>query len=165
MEKKFEPTQEIHSTVMSLSDEQKNRLLQARSAEEVAALLHEAGVDVQLAERLWAELTHKREADSEELSLDELEAVSGGARNAATEGCAATVEAGSNCVFTDFCSIVFTSYDVAPVKGNCTQCGAAPVYNDVVRGDFFCSRCGCRMDRNGNPIQVAKQGEFPDFKF
>ena len=62
---------------MSLSDEQKNRLLQARSAEEVAALLREAGVDVQLAERLWAELTHKLEADSEELSPDELEAVSG----------------------------------------------------------------------------------------
>ena len=37
--------------MMSLSDEQKNRLLQARSAEEVAALLREAGVDVQLAER------------------------------------------------------------------------------------------------------------------
>ena len=75
------------------------------------------------------------------------------------------MEADSNCVFTDFCSIVFTLYDVAPVNGNCTQCGAAPVYNDVVRGDFFCSKCGCRMDRNGNPIQVAKQGEFPDFKF
>ena len=99
-------------------------------------------------------------------SQDELESVRGGEdRDWLKDGGAATVEADSNCVFTDFCSIVFTLYDVAPVNGNCTQCGAAPVYNDVVRGDFFCSRCGCRMDRNGNPIQVAKQGEFPDFKF
>ena len=90
---------------MSLSDEQKNRLLQARSAEEVAALLREAGVDVQLAERLWAELTHKREADSEELSPDELEAVSGGAdRDWLKDGCAATVEPYSWCKSNDHAS-------------------------------------------------------------
>ena len=146
-----------------ISDELKVKIKTAYNAQEVAGLLRDAGADESIAEQVWQEIIRHR--DDKELSLDELEAVSGGNRNAATEGCAATVEADSNCVFTDFCSIVFTLYDVAPVNGNCTQCGAAPVYNDVVRGDFFCSRCGCRMDRNGNPIQGAKQGEFPDFKF
>ena len=100
--------------MISLSDEQKNRLLQARSTEEVAALLHEAGVDVQLAERLWAELTHKREADSEELSPDELEAVSGGAsaRDYIRSGCAATVEPGSDCWGVDGgCVLVHYEYE------------------------------------------------------
>ena len=146
-------------------EELKKKAMKAASAEDVMEIVRAAGEEITAEEaKKFFETLKKSQAD-QELSLDELEAVSGGARNAATEGCAATVEADSNCVFTDFCSIVFTLYDVAPVNGNCTQCGAAPVYNDVVRGDFFCSRCGCRMDRNGNPIQVAKQGEFPDFKF
>ena len=108
---------------MSLSDEQKNRLLQARSAEEVAALLREAGVDVQLAERLWAELTHKLEADSEELSPDELEAVSGGVRDWATEGCAATVECGSICWSDDHCILVVEHYTNSPISITCPRCG------------------------------------------
>ena len=51
--------------MMSLSDEQKNRLLQARSAEEAAVLLKEAGVDAPQAERIWNEISAFRE-DKEE---------------------------------------------------------------------------------------------------
>ena len=144
----------------------KSRLLGAENAEQAADILKEAGQTVTPEDiaHLWDEISKRRK--DKELSLDELEAVSGGAdRDWLKDGCAATVEADSTCFATDFCAILFSLYDVVPVNGNCTQCGAAPVYNDVVRGDFFCSRCGCRMDRNGNPIQVAKQGEFPDFKF
>ena len=115
--------------MISLSDEQKNRLLQARSAEEVAALLREAGVDVQLTERLWAELTHKREADSEELSPDELEAVSGGAsaRDYIRRGCAATVEPGSDCWGVDGgCVLVHYEYEHMP-NAYCEKCGG-PCY-------------------------------------
>ena len=146
-----------------ISDDLKVKIKTAHNAQEVAGLLRDAGADESIAEQVWQEIIRHR--DDKELSLDELEAVSGGNRNAATEGCAATVEPGSTCFATDFCSIVFSWYDVVPVHGTCSQCGAAPVYNDVVRGVFFCSRCGCRMDRNGNPIQQAEQGEFPDFKF
>lgn len=146
-----------------ISDDLKVKIKTAHNAQEVAGLLRDAGADESIAEQVWQEIIRHR--DDKELSLDELEAISGGARNAATEGCAATVEAGSQCYFTDFCCLAFTMYDVYPVSGTCSQCGGAPVYADVVRCNFFCSRCGCRMDHNGNPIQVAKQGEFPDFKF
>lgn len=146
-----------------ISDELKVKIKTAHNAQEVAGLLRDAGADESIAEQVWQEIIRHR--DDKELSLDELEAVSGGARNAATEGCAATVEAGSQCVFTDLCALVFSLYDVYPVNGTCAQCGGAPVYADEVRRNYFCSRCGCRMDRYGNPIQEAKQGEFPDFKF
>ena len=75
-----------------LTNELKAKLLAARSAGEAAALLRDAGVDAPLAERLWTELKHKREADGKELSLDELGSVSGGFdRDWLKEGCAATV--------------------------------------------------------------------------
>ena len=126
---------------MSLSDEQKNRLLQARSAEEVAALLREAGVDVQLAERLWAELTHKLEADSEELSPDELEAVSGGAdRDWLKDGCAATVEPYSWCKSNDACFIVDVVYAHQPV-GICPYCGGYQ-YSRPSVAEYVCAKCG-----------------------
>lgn len=146
-----------------MTEEFKSKLLLAQSAEEVAGLLKNVGMDESKVGQIWNEISSHRA--EKELSLDELEAVSGGDRNAATEGCAATVEAGSQCVFTDLCALVFSLYDVYPIEGTCAQCGGAPVYADEVRRNYFCSRCGCRMDRNGNPIQVAKQGEFPDFKF
>ena len=146
-----------------ISDELKVKIKTAHNAQEVADLLRDAGADESTAEQVWQEIIRHR--DDKELSLGELEAISGGARNVFTEGCAATVEAGSDCYFTDYCSIAFTMYDVYPVSGTCSQCGGTPVYADVVRGYFFCSRCGCRLDRNGNVIHEAKQGDFPDFKF
>ena len=146
-------------------EELKKKAMKAASAEEVMEIVRAAGEEITAEEaKKFFETLKKSQAD-QELSLDELEAVSGGARNAATEGCAATVEAGRSCFFTDFCAIAFTMYDVYPVSGTCSQCGGAPVYYDDVNGYFVCSRCGCRMDRYGNVIHEAKQGDFPDFKF
>ena len=145
--------------------ELKKKAMEAASAEEVMEIVRAAGDEItaEEAKQFFDKVQERKTGKA--LFLDEVEAVSGGGRNALTEGCAATVEAGSYCWFTDFCPDFFTMYDVFTVYGNCTECGAASVYFDLVKRYYFCSRCGCRMDRNGNPIQVAKQGEFPDFKF
>ena len=68
------------------------KLLAAQDVNEVTALLKAEGqgISPEDAERLWEEILRKREKDGKELSLDELEAVSGG-RDYETEGCAATV--------------------------------------------------------------------------
>ena len=108
------------------SDELRAKLKKAQSLEEVTGLLKTDGKDVALAERLWTELTHKLEADAKELSLDELEAVSGGAtsRDWFTEGCAATVEEGSECWGTDGgCIFVNIMYECMP-NGECSICGS-----------------------------------------
>ena len=150
---------------MNITNELREKLLAAKSAEEVTELVKADGQEItaEEAEQILQKISQHRE--EKELSPDELEAVSGGARNVLTEGCAATVEAGSRCVFTDLCAVAFTMYDVYPVNGTCSQCGGAPVCADDVKRYFVCSRCGSRMDRFGNVIHEAKQGEFPDFKF
>lgn len=62
----------------NLTNEQKAKLSAAKSGENAAQLLQEAGVDAPQADK--------------ELNLDELEAISGGAdRDWLTDGCAATV--------------------------------------------------------------------------
>ena len=109
--------------MINMTTELKEKILVAKSVEEIAALLKEAGIDETQAERLWAEVEHKRKADGENLSLDELEAVSGGARDWAKDGCASTVEPGSWCWSNDQCKAVEEFYDNAPVSYNCPKCG------------------------------------------
>ena len=107
----------------SLSNELKARLLKARSAGEAAALMQDAGAPEELSEPIWAELTRKREADGMELSLDELEAVSGGRRDWVRDGCAATVEPGSWCDSNDSCIWFDVTYDRPPTRSKCPVCG------------------------------------------
>lgn len=57
----------------TLTDELKAKLRSAKSEEEAAALLKDAGVDEPLAGRLWNELSQSRE--EKELDIDELETV------------------------------------------------------------------------------------------
>ena len=107
-----------------LSNELKARLLKAQSAGEMAALLKEAGEDEALAERLWAELARRREANGKELSPDELDAVSGGYdRDYLKDGCAATVEPGSDCWGTDSCGVLPVIYINNPTRNICPNCG------------------------------------------
>lgn len=80
---------------IEINEELKSRLRKAQSAEEAFALLKEKGADAPLAERIWNEIRAGRE--DKQLSLDELESVSGGSdRDWAKDGCAATVEYGSH---------------------------------------------------------------------
>ena len=59
------------------NEELRTKVMKAQNVDEVADLLREAGTDEALAEQIWNEMSSHRE--SEELSLDELNAVSGGA--------------------------------------------------------------------------------------
>ena len=66
--------------MLNITNELKAKLLAAQSAEEAAELLkangQEAGPDD--VEKLWAEVTKYRQKDDRKLSVDELDAVSGG---------------------------------------------------------------------------------------
>ena len=123
-------------------------LLQARSAEEAAALLKEVGVDAPQAERIWNEISAFR--DDKELSIDELEAVSGGVeqRDYWGQGCAATVEPGSDCWGTDGgCSVHNIEYQHMP-NGFCPDCGrpyfVEEIYSSLIglhRKTTCCNYC------------------------
>jgi bacteriocin-like protein len=123
-------------------------LLQARSAEEAAALLKEVGGDAPQAERIWNEISAFR--DDKELSIDELEAVSGGVeqRDYWGQGCAATVEPGSDCWGTDGgCSVNNIEYQHMP-NGFCPDCGrpyfVEEIYSSLIglhRKTTCCNYC------------------------
>ena len=108
--------------MIRISNELKETLLAAGSPEELAARLKEAGMDDSAAGQLWNEIGKCRE--EKELSLDELETVSGGAdRDWLREGCAATVEPGSWCGTNDKCYWIDITYDHVPIKDPCPRCG------------------------------------------
>ena len=67
--------------------------------EEAIELLKADGQRVSQEEvrKLWKEIENYRERNGETLSLDEMEAVSGGKRDWVTESCVATAEYGSSC--------------------------------------------------------------------
>ena len=114
--------------MLNITNELKAKLLAAKSAEEVTELVKAAGQEITAedAAHIWEEISRKREQDGKELSLDELEAVSGGAdRNWATQGCAATVEYGSWCDSNDYCSIWDVTYDNPPLGSKCPNCGTS----------------------------------------
>ena len=91
--------------MLSITNELKTKLLAAKSAEEMTELLKADGQEITAedAVRIWEEITRKRGQDGKELSLDELESVSGGSRDWAEYGCQATVEDDSWCWSNDSC--------------------------------------------------------------
>ena len=66
--------------MLNITNELKAKLLTADSAEKVAELLKADGQEVgpDDVEKLWAEVTKFRQKDDRKLSVDELDAVSGG---------------------------------------------------------------------------------------
>jgi hypothetical protein len=65
---------------LNITNELREKLLTADSAEKVAELLKADGQEVEPndVEKLWAEVTKYRQKDDRKLSVDELDAVSGG---------------------------------------------------------------------------------------
>lgn len=125
------------------SSELKSELFKAQSADEVAKLLQASGQEAapEEASELWKEIeSHKT---CSELSLEELEAVSGGEdRDWITDGCAATVEPGSWCGSNDSCHVWDITYDNPP-KALCPKCGGGmtkSIDDNVVR--YTCAVCG-----------------------
>ena len=90
--------------MLNISNELKTKLIEAKSAEEVAEVLQAAGqvATAEEAAHLWEIIKRDREVSSKELSPDELAAFSAGEdRDWLRDGCAATVEGGSDCWGTD----------------------------------------------------------------
>ena len=116
-------------------EELEKKAIEAASAEEVMEIVRAAGEEITAEEAAsFFKAVQERKADKE-LSLDELEAVSGGEvfsfinfgvtfRDYAEEGCAATVEPGSHCWGTDGgCTAVDRYYSHEPIRVKCPDCG------------------------------------------
>ena len=122
-------------------EELERKGMSARNAEELAAILKDAGEEISPEEA--AEL-FKRMKAQKELSLDELEAVAGGAdRDWLKDGCAATVEPGSSCWGTDACSWAPVTYDNKP-EATCEKCRDYMILtkNDGFNHYYTCVKCG-----------------------
>ena len=136
-------------------EELKKMTLAAASAEEVMEIMKAAGEEItaeeaaQLFEKVQAKKTGK------ELSLDEMEAVSGGAdRNWVTDGCAATVEYGSRCDSNDKCIYWDVTYDFQPISTLCPNCGQNMYLQNTINHSstefeeqYRCKFCGCITSR------------------
>lgn len=112
---------------LEITDDLRAKLLVAKDADEVAAIIADAGQEATTEEidRIVGELRYAAEHDGMGLSLDELDAVAGGGwiRYYHKDGCAATVEFGSDCWGEDGgCSIINNTYMSRPVDVKCT-CG------------------------------------------
>ena len=133
--------------------ELEQQIAAAGSPEEIERILNDAGEKIGPADA--AKLFEKLQncGTAQELSPDELEAVSGGVRDWVTEGCAATVECGSICWSDDHCILVYEHYSNSPISITCPKCGTyfykyeqrstsnpfakIPVY-------YICKTCGYR---------------------
>ena len=136
-------------------EELKKKTLAAASAEEIMEIMKAAGEEItaeaaaQLFEKAQAKKTGK------ELSLDEMEAVSGGAdRNWVTDGCAATVEYGSRCDSNDQCIYWDVTYDFQPTSTLCPNCGQNMYLQNTINHSstkyeeqYRCKFCGCIISR------------------
>lgn len=61
-----------------MDKELKEKLIKAKNKEEVTDMLKAAGQDVSVADKIWNEIKKSREKEEKTLSMDELDAVSGG---------------------------------------------------------------------------------------
>ena len=143
--------------MLDLTNELKAKLNAAKSIEEVTEIIRADGQEAKEEEvaRIWGEITRHREEAGKELSLDELETVSGGYdRNWPVDGCAASVEPDSWCWSNDACEVSDVEYKDPPIDNigiwdvdPCPNCGGymyffqyldAAGHKAVVR----CPRCG-----------------------
>ena len=127
------------------------KLKKAQSLEEVTELLKADSQDEAQAEKIWGELARIHEEADQDLSLDELEAVSGGGRNAMTEGCADTVKANDPCFFSDACGFAWNNYDVLPSERRCPNDDSV-LYEDGPANCYRCPKCGGIWNPGVEPI-------------
>ena len=154
--------------MLNITNERKAKLLAAKSVEEVTALVKAAGqkITAEDAARLWQEIEAHRKEDRK-LSLDELDAVSGGkVLDWITDGCAATVEPGSWCDSNDWCWFFDVEYWNEPLSVKCPHCGIwlyqfSEVEDYVVyrEKNYYrrCKQCGytLKQEKVGKWVQVS----------
>lgn len=138
-----------------LSNELRLILMKAGSLNEVIELLKADGQDETHAEKLWHEIEQLHASEGKELSLDEMDAISGG-YDWLTDGCAATVEPGSECWGSDAgCAFITNGYAHMPnTSTRCPTCGGylyheGYFYESTGRWfsgrfyhEYICRKCG-----------------------
>ena len=134
--------------MLNITNELREKLLAAKSAEEVTELVKADGQEItaEEAEQILQEISQHRE--EKELSPDELEAVSGGDhRNWLTQGCAATVEDDSWCWSDDWCKEWdVTYYNRVGYCGNCARYKMDHIGFDAEQRRIYeCPGCGRRL--------------------
>jgi hypothetical protein len=142
-------------------EELEKKAIEAASAEEVMEIVRAAGEEITAEEAAsFFKAVQERKADKE-LSLDELEAVAGGEdRDWLRDGCAATVEAGSDCYGTDMCGLWPVTYEHRPTRHKCSVCGGILYSNGSTGGGFFeeevyhykCASCGAQFKTHGGEL-------------
>ena len=142
-------------------NELKKKAMEAAGAEEIMEIMKAAGEEItaEEAERFYEKVQDKK--TDRELSLDELEAVAGGEdRDWLRDGCAATVEAGSDCYGTDMCGLWPVTYEHRPTRHKCSVCGGILYSNGSTGGGFFeeevyhykCASCGAQFKTHGGEL-------------
>ena len=142
-------------------EELEKKAIEAASAEEVMEIVRAAGEEITAEEAAsFFKAVQERKADKE-LSLDALEAVAGGEdRDWLRDGCAATVEAGSDCYGTDMCGLFPVTYEHRPTRHKCSVCGGILYSNGSTGGGFFeeevyhykCASCGAQFKTHGGEL-------------
>ena len=141
-----------------MNNELRKKLMAAATPDEIRSILEEAGLDS--GERVVDEIWRKRElteAELEPLDDDEMDVLSGGARDYGTDGCSSTTNDGW-CLTNDACNWAFISYSNLWMMrmGTCPMCGGKkwnrnkigeyrdPYRNDeiVTRYEYQCDSCG-----------------------
>ena len=142
-------------------NELKKKAMEAASAEEIMEIMKAAGEEItaEEAERFYEKVQDKK--TDREPSPDELEAVAGGEdRDWLRDGCAATVEAGSDCYGTDMCGLWPVIYEHRPTRHKCSVCGGILYSNGSTGGGFFeeevyhykCASCGAQFKTHGGEL-------------
>ena len=133
-------------------DELKKKLLEVGSAEDVIKIFKDAGEEIPAEDAAQILEEAKKLKNDSELSIEELEAVSGGRsdRDYATMGCAATVEYKSWCGTNDACYAIDVTYDHFPCNLKCFSCGTF-MYEESweFKSDNYTKHIKCRCPKCG----------------
>ena len=138
--------------------ELKKKVMEAAGAEEVMEIVQAAGEEITAEEAAVLFEKAQKQKEDQELSLDELEAVSGGAdRDWLKDGCAATAEWKSWCDSNDACMVWDVTYDNKPSFDTvypCPNCGKVLGAIVFFEGDGRCVYCGrhSRYERSINGL-------------
>ena len=142
-------------------NELKKKVMEAAGAEEIMEIMKAAGEEItaEEAERFYEKVQDKK--TDRELSPDEMAAVAGGEdRDWLRDGCAATVEGGSDCYGTDMCGLWPVTYEHRPTRHKCSVCGGILYSNGSTGGGFFeeevyhykCASCGAQFKTHGGEL-------------
>ena len=122
-----------------LDSDTKKELTTANTVEEVKGVLDRHGltVDDEQAQKVLKDIQEAR-IWQQELSEEEMEHIQGG-RDYLHEGCCATVEENSMCLFNDACKATWVTYTNKVTGYKCPDCGinVAEINNHL----FECPKC------------------------